>query len=179
MDNSTAANDLTLTLLRTFFDYSIWARARVLDALQGLDEGELRAPQGEKSGVYGSIFDTLVHLAASEWLWVQRCMGQSPMRSPKGEDFADLHALVDWWNGVHADAVNYLANIGESDLNTEITYLGPDGKRRTRRIWHMLLQVPNHQTEHRAQIATMLGQMGIQVPQTDLVVYLSEAAQTV
>ena len=28
--------------------------------------------------------------------------------------------------------------------------------------------------EHRAQIGTMLGQMGLNVPPTDLVVYLSE-----
>jgi uncharacterized damage-inducible protein DinB len=37
----------------------------------------------------------------------------------------------------------------------------------------MLLQVPNHQTEHRSQVAAMLSNLGVEVPQTDLVVYLS------
>ncbi len=59
----------------------------------------------------------------------------------------------------------------------EITYAAPDGKIRTRKIWHMLAQVTNHQTEHRAQIGTMLGALGVEVPQTDLVVYLSEHAE--
>ena len=54
------------------------------------------------------------------------------------------------------------------------TYVGPDGKRRTRKVWHMLLQVPNHQTDHRSQVATILGSMGLEVPQTDLVAFLSE-----
>jgi len=51
--------------------------------------------------------------------------------------------------------------------------MAPDGVQRTRKIWHMLVQVPNHQTEHRSQIASMLGAMGLDVPPTDLVVYLS------
>ena len=50
----------------------------------------------------------------------------------------------------------------------------PDGKWRTRKVWHMLVQVPNHQTEHRSQVAGMLGAMGLEVPQTDMVVYLSQ-----
>lgn len=164
-------------MLRTFFDYSIWARDKLLGALRSIEEKRLREMPGEGAeGVYGTIYDTLAHMAASEWLWLQRCMGESPMRSPRGEEFADLRSLVDWWNSVHADAVGYLANITENDLNTELAYMGPDGKQRTRKIWHMLLQVPNHQTEHRSQIATMLGNMGVQVPQTDMVVYLSELA---
>jgi uncharacterized damage-inducible protein DinB len=69
----------------------------------------------------------------------------------------------------------YLNSITDGQLNIEVTYVGPDGKRRTRKVWHMLLQVPNHQTDHRSQIATMLGSMGLDVPQTDLVVFLSES----
>ncbi len=167
-----------LLMLHTFFDYSIWARDKLLGVIEGIDESRLREMPGEDArGVYGTIYDTLAHLAASEWLWIQRCMGESPMRSPRGEDFANLRVLVGWWNSVHADAVGYLDNINESDLHAELTYVGPDGKRRTRKIWHMLLQVPNHQTEHRSQIATMLGNMGVEVPQTDIVVYLSETAK--
>jgi|GEM_PF-3514704 len=163
---------IALDQIRTMFDYSLWARDKLLDVVRALEETHLKA--GEHKGVYGSIHDTLTHLAVSEWLWVSRCLGDSPMNLPKGEDFADLAALVEWWDGVHAKAIEYLSTLEEVQLNQEITYTAPDGKTRTRKIWHMLLQVTNHQTEHRAQIATMLGQMGVEVPQTDLVVYLSE-----
>ncbi len=167
-----ADRSIALDQIRAMFDYSLWARDKLLDAVRTLEETHLKA--GERKGVYGSIHDTLAHLAVSEWLWTRRCLGDSPMALPRGEDFSDLAALVEWWDGVHAEAVRYLAELDEAELSQPITYTAPDGKTRTRKVWHMLLQVTNHQTEHRAQIATMLGQMGIEVPQTDLVVYLSE-----
>ncbi|HEX9988443.1 MAG TPA: DinB family protein [Chloroflexia bacterium] len=162
----------SLDMLRTLFDYSIWARDKMLAAIENLEDSQLK--DADKRGVYGSIHDTLAHLAVSEWLWVQRCMGESPLKLPKGEDFADLGALVEWWDGNHTQAMQYLNSILEEDLSQELTYMAPDGKERTRKVWHMLLQVPNHQTEHRAQIGTMLGQLGVEVTATDLVVYLSE-----
>jgi uncharacterized damage-inducible protein DinB len=163
---------LALEQLRTMFDYSIWARDRLLGVMKDLDEEKLK--QAPESGAYGSIHDTLAHMASSEWMWVQRCKGDSPLKTPRGEDFVSLHALIEWWNEIHSDAVNFLQGLTGDDLAKEVTYIGPDNKQRTRKVWHMLLQVVNHQTEHRAQIGTMLGQMGVAVPQTDLVVYLSE-----
>lgn len=168
--------DTALAMLRTLFDYSVWARDKLLEAMEPLEESRLREVPGDGKGVYGNIFDTLAHMAASEWLWVQRCLGESPMRSPRGEDFNSLRNLLDWWNTAHAESVQLLAQLTATDLEAELTYVGPDGKRRTRKIWHMLLQVPNHQTEHRTQVASMLAILGLEVPQTDLVVYLSEQA---
>ncbi len=156
----------------TMFNYSIWARDRVLSGIETLDDAQLR--EVPESGAYGSIHDTLAHMAVSEWVWVQRCSGQSPTKLPRGEDFANLRVLIDWWNEIHAEAMRYLSALTSRDVQQEVTYTGPDGKTRTRKVWHMLMQVVNHQTEHRSQLASMLGSKGIDVPQTDLVVYLSE-----
>jgi uncharacterized damage-inducible protein DinB len=169
-----ARRPLPLDILCTLYDHAAWARDRLLPLVRSLEQEQLSA--SEQKGVYGSIHDTFAHMAASERMWLQRCQGESPMRVPKGEDFKDLNAIVDWWNEVHAQVDMYLSSISEEQLNIEVTYVGPDGKRRTRKVWHMLLQVPSHQTDHRSQIATMLGSMGLDVPQTDLVVYLSERA---
>lgn len=174
MESKPQNTSLSLNILQTLFDYSMWARDRLLPLIQGLEAGQLKeVPPELQKGIYGSLHDTLAHMAQSEWLWIQRCLGESPLRLPKGEDFKDLHAIVDWWNTVHSDSTQYFSAITDADLDTELTYLAPDGKRRTRKVWHMLLQVPNHQTEHRSQIATILGNLGLQVPPTDLVVYLS------
>jgi RNA polymerase primary sigma factor len=168
-----ASSNVAIEQIRTLFDYTIWARDRLLGAIEGLDEDALR--KAPESGVYGSIHDTLAHLAVSEWMWVQRCQAQSPDRVPRGEDFTNLRVLVDWWNDAHAGAVNFLATLDDNGLGREVTYTTlPDGKSRTRKVWHMLLHVVNHQTEHRTQIAATLAQMGREVPPTDLVVYLSE-----
>jgi uncharacterized damage-inducible protein DinB len=164
-----------LELLATLIDYCFWARDQLLTVINTLSDEQLR--HADEKGVYGSILHTLAHMAISEWMWVQRCQGKSPTRLPKSEDFGALQELLDWWQVVHEMTVDYLNTLDDPDLDPQVTYTGPDGKTRTRRIWHMLLQVVNHQTEHRAQIGTMLGQMGLEVPQTDLVVYLSEQAR--
>jgi uncharacterized damage-inducible protein DinB len=165
------ADSLPIDIFRTLFDYSIWARDQLLPVVEALGEDERK--KGDKKGVYGSIHDTLAHMAQSEWLWIQRCLGDSPMRLPKGEDFPTLTSLIEWWNEIHAQAMLYIDSISQDDLNSEIAYMAPDGIRRTRKVWHMLLQVPNHQTDHRSQIASMLGAMALEVPPTDMVVYLS------
>ena len=83
----------------------MWARDRHLPLLQELEGERLKEVPAElQTGVYGSIHDTLAHMAQSQWLWIQRCMGESPLRLPKGEDFADLTAIISWWNSVHADS---------------------------------------------------------------------------
>jgi len=160
-----------IAMLRTLFDYSIWARDQLLPLVEALGEEERK--KEDSKGVYGSIHNTLAHMAQSEWLWIERCKGESPMRLPKGEDFPTLTALIDWWNEVHAQSMLYINALTPYYLDRELTYMAPGGVQRTRKIWHMLVQVPNHQTEHRSQIASMLGAMRLDVPPTDLVVYLS------
>lgn len=173
--NSIQQPALSLTILRTLYDYSIWARDRLLVPIQLLDDEQLR--QAGYTGVYGSVFSTLAHMAASEWMWLQRAQGamrQAALPTPTDGDFTDLRVLIVWWNDIHAQSMDYLYRLNEADLNQEVTYMAPDGKARTRKVWHMLLQVTNHQTEHRSQLGTILGSLGLEVPQTDLVVYLSE-----
>ncbi|MEA2572835.1 MAG: hypothetical protein QOH93_133, partial [Chloroflexia bacterium] len=128
---TTSTGDLGLDMLRTLFDYSVWARDKLLEVIEPLEESRLRELPGDSKGVYGTIFDTLAHMAASQWLWVQRVLGESPMRSPRGEDFNSLRSLVEWWNGVHSDSVQLLNDLSPANLESELTYVGPDGKRRT------------------------------------------------
>src|SRR5437762_3971942 len=76
--------NLAVEQIRTLFDFSMWARDQLLGVIEKLDEEALRhAPE---SGAYGSIHDTLAHMAVSEWMWVQRCLGQRTGRLPQGED---------------------------------------------------------------------------------------------
>jgi uncharacterized damage-inducible protein DinB len=165
-----------VTRIHFMFDYSLWARNKLLAAMETLTEERVR--DAEHKGAYGSIHDTLAHMTVSEWLWLKRCKGESPLDLPKGSHYPSIASIVEWWDGVHNEAMEYLGTLQDDQLEQEITYTAPDGKTRTRKIWHMLAQVTNHQTEHRAQIATILGSLGVEVPGTDLVVYLSEQAES-
>ena len=158
-------------MLRTLYEYSAWARDRMLDAARQLDGEQLRTPI---PGVYGSIHETLVHMAASQWMWFERIQGRSPHEVPTGADFADLAQLRAWWDTQHAAYLAYLATLADADLDRMIHYTNTQGQAYTRRVWHALLQVVNHQTEHRSQVAAMLTQHGVEAPATDLVVFLRQ-----
>jgi uncharacterized damage-inducible protein DinB len=164
--------DSGLMRVLLMFDYSKWARDKILGAMESLTDEQAR--DAEHKGVYGSIHDTLAHMAVSEWLWLRRCQGESPLNLPQGSDYPHIPAIIEWWDGVHEEGLQYLRGLHDYKLEEKITYTAPDGKTRTREVWQMLTQVTNHQTEHRAQIGTMLGALGVEVPATDLVVYLSE-----
>jgi uncharacterized damage-inducible protein DinB len=162
----------TVQMLTTLYEYSAWARNRLLDAAAALTPEQQRAPA---PGVYGSIHDTLTHMAASQWMWLERIQGRSPRQPPRGADFADLIALRAWWDEQQAASLAYLAGLSEAGLDRPIQYTTLDGQLYTRQVWHALFQVVNHQTEHRSQIATLLTHHGVEAPPTDLVVYLRPA----
>jgi uncharacterized damage-inducible protein DinB len=158
-------------LLTTLYEYSAWARTRLLDAASTLTPEQQRAAA---PGVYGSIHDTLVHMAASQWMWLERIQGRSSP-PPRGADFADLAELRTWWDAQQAASLAYLAGLTDADLDRPIQYTTLDGQLYRRQVWHALLQVVNHQTEHRSQVATLLTHYGVAAPPTDLVVYLRPA----
>ncbi len=155
--------------LITLYEYFTWARNQLLDAAAGLTPAQLRQ---EEPGVYGSILDTLAHMAGSEWMWLERIEGRSPTHERGGLEFVDLAALRAWWDAAHERSMAYLHGLDAAALQREIHYRNTQGKEFTRRVWHVLLHVPNHQTEHRAQVAALLSRYGVQPPPTDLVVFL-------
>jgi uncharacterized damage-inducible protein DinB len=158
-------------MLRTLYEYSAWARDRMLEAAAQLGPEALQTPI---PGVYGSIHETLVHMATSQWMWFERIQGRSPHTVPTGADFADLDHLRAWWDEQHRAGLAYLATLADADLDRVIHYTSAQGQAYTRRVWHALLQVVNHQTEHRSQVAAMLTQQGVAAPATDLVVFLRQ-----
>jgi len=157
-------------MVMTLFNYFTWARNELLDAAAGLTAKQLR--QADAPGGYGSIHDTLTHMAVSEWMWLERIAGRSPTEMPSGANFADLTALRAYWDEVHSHTITYLDSLTSAELGREMHYRNTQGREFRRRVWHVLFHVVNHQTEHRAQIAALLTRAGLAPPATDLVVYL-------
>src|SRR5205085_494564 len=97
----------------TLYDYFTWARNLMIDAAAPLSAEQLNAGV---PGVYGSIHDTLAHMAASEWLWQERIDGRSPLTMPAGSEFADLAAIRVWWDTAHTRSMAYLADLTPAEL---------------------------------------------------------------
>jgi uncharacterized damage-inducible protein DinB len=64
-----------LPVIREMMDHNYWARDRQLQACATLSQEQLLHAAG---GSFGSLRDTLAHLVAVEWIWLERWRGGRP-----------------------------------------------------------------------------------------------------
>jgi uncharacterized damage-inducible protein DinB len=158
---------ISLKLVNELFDHNYWARDRQLKACDGLTETQFRQALG---GSFPSVRDTLAHLVAVEWLWLERWRGRSPQSLLPPEEFSTLAAVAERWGRVEAQMRDYLASLTEEALERPVTYINSRGEAWTYALWRMMIHLLNHQSYHRGQVATLLRQLGIQPPGVDFLV---------
>lgn len=86
-------NPVTADYYRWLFDYSYWARDRVLAQVSKLDQDGYVAPRALD---YGTVRGTLVHWLARETIWLDRWEGR-PDSSIGETDLPTLEALQERW----------------------------------------------------------------------------------
>lgn len=111
--------------------------------------------------------DTLVHLLAVEWLWLERWRGRSPRVLLASEEFPTLAAVCERWRAVEQEMKQYLAALPEEALEQPLTYMSPRGNTWTYALWRMMVHLLEHQTYHRGQVTTLLRQLGVEPPKVD------------
>ena len=149
------------------FDHNYWARDRQLQACAALAPGEFLRPLGSS---FPSLRDTLAHLVAVEWLWLERWQGRSPRSMPPAEDFPSLAVISGRWSAVERDMRLYLAGLTGQALAQPFTYRNFQGEQWTYPLWRAMLHLLLHQAHHRGQVTTMLRQLGAQPPAVDFLV---------
>lgn len=154
----------SLSVLSELFRYNNWARDRQLQACQLLTEEQFLRPM-ESS--FASIRDTLTHLVAAEWLWLEWWRGRSPRSILSPQQFPTLAVLSGRWRVLESEMSEYLATLGEDALAHPITYVDPEGGTWTHILWRTMLHLLQHQSYHRGQVATLLRQVGIHPPEVD------------
>jgi uncharacterized damage-inducible protein DinB len=155
---------VSLSLVNELFNYNYWARDRQLQACAGLTEEEFLRPLGNS---FPSLRDTLTHLLAVEWLWLERWRGRSPRALLAPEEFPTLTALSQRWQTVEREMRGYVATVSEDALERTVPYINFKGETWTYNLWRMMMHLLNHQSYHRGQVTTLLRQLGIQPPQVD------------
>jgi uncharacterized damage-inducible protein DinB len=148
---------ISLEATRELFDFNYWARARQMEACAALTEEQLLRPMGSS---FPSLRDTLAHLVAVEWLWLERWQGRSPKALPPPEEFPTLAAISVRWATVERNMREYLASLAEEALLLPMTCTGTRGNVWTYPLWRMHMHLLNHQSYHRGQVTTLLRQLG-------------------
>jgi uncharacterized damage-inducible protein DinB len=153
-----------LQILREGIDHNYWARDRQLQVCVPLSAEEFLRPAG---GSFPSVRDTLAHMVAVEWLWLQRWKGVYARTLIPADEFPALQAVIDRWLSVERDFRSYLAGLDEEALARHLSYINFQGETWTYPLWQMIAHVLNHQSYHRGQVATQLRMIGVHPPQVD------------
>jgi uncharacterized damage-inducible protein DinB len=159
--NSTAPQDQlkpTGEPLLDMFRHHLWANLRLLDACAGLSDAQLDA---NTLGAFGSIRDTLTHLAGAEESYLARLTGERPADGIRRGEFPGMAKLRE-----------HLLRSGEGliEVAGRANTVGHSRVAWEDRAWQVpasliLAQAINHATEHRAQIMVILTQQGIEPPE--------------
>lgn len=157
---------------RFLLAYSRWANALLLAAAGRLTPDAFTRPLGSS---YSSVRDTLVHTLWSEWIWLERLHGRSPMEVFDPAQFPTIESLRARWSVVES---GFAALIDEraTDLARLVTYTNRKGEQWTYPVDQILHHVVNHGTYHRGQVVTLLRQLGHIPPTTDLLVFVDLGA---
>ena len=159
-------------------EYNRWMNLRVYEAAAELSEEQVFEDRG---AFFGSLFDTLNHIAVADLIWLHRfaqhqelleinaLMTNLPSPTSLTERVAhslpELGALRARLDQV---IVELAGRVTESQLAETLHYGNTSGKKQAKKFSLLLLHFFNHQTHHRGQASTLLFQAGVDVGVTDL-----------
>lgn len=165
---------MDLTDINQLFNYTEWANGLAMDAAAKLPEDGLHR---DVCCSHQSIFGTLLHMAAAEWIWLERWNGRSPARDEAWsqwtrESCPDLSTLKDRWMGLVSQRWKYVSELDEAAIARELHFKLLNGDASSMRLVDQMQHVANHATMHRGQVVGMIRQLGVDPPSTDLIFYL-------
>jgi len=172
--------------IKLMYEYNYWANRRILTACANVSQEQYIA-----STSFGNLRAALIHILDSEWEWrnafqryfmaIDTVKADLPAQAHKWEhqqlteaDLATLDALKERWQTEERAMRLYLDSTSEQYLNGLVRYLIPGGILRERVLWHCLVHVVNHGTQHRSEAAALLTNYGHSPGDMDYTVFLNE-----
>jgi uncharacterized damage-inducible protein DinB len=148
--------------LPDFFRYNLWANLRLLDACAHQSDTQLDAPA--TTGTFGSVRETLMHLFTAEEGYARHYNFTGPAPTPRLADVSTFPGFDELRRRAQRSGEELIAVAERGDLHRILsldagTYEAP--------VLIVLLQAINHGIDHRSQIATLLAQQGIELPDLD------------
>jgi len=159
--------------MRGLYDYNAWANHRSLEAASKLTNEQFTKPMGSS---FGSVRDTLAHICAAEWIWLERFQGRSPASFPDTSEFVDVGRLRAKWAEQETRLLAFVGKLTQGDLDRVLEYKTMNFGVYKNPLWQSMQHVVNHGTYHRGQVTTLLRQLGAQPILTDLMHYYRERA---
>src|SRR5271167_1752461 len=83
--------------MRELLTFNTWADRRLMEAVSALTPEQFTR---DLHSSFPSVRDTLAHIAAVEWVWLERAQGRSPERIPDNQAIRDIGTLRRYWDDV-------------------------------------------------------------------------------
>jgi uncharacterized damage-inducible protein DinB len=162
---------MTPEYFKTLYGYNSWANELILRTAE-----QVSAEQFTARTLYsmGNLRGTLVHILSAEWIWLSRWNGVSPQAMLREEELPTLAALRARWRDEEAKLRAFVAKLTDADLRRVVAYKNTRGEPLAFPLWQLMAHVVNHGTQHRAEAAAMLTDLGHSPGNIDLVIYLAE-----
>ena len=168
--------------IKLLYDYNDWADARILAACARVSPEQYAAPA---SYGRGGLSATMVHILDNLWQPRITLQGyyQEPLADEAAYDATELHedafptlaVLRERWRIEQQEMRAYLDRLTEETLNGAIRYVIP-GAIRERVVWHILMEVIIHATQHRSEAAALLTSYGQSPSDFDFLPFPDERA---
>jgi uncharacterized damage-inducible protein DinB len=138
------------------YQYTAWANRQVWDCVM-----ELPADKYYQDLDYsiGAIHIQMVHTMAVEHWWLT-FLKEGRIDFLEEDDFPDRESIREKWDAVEAYIMDYLESLTDEELQRKVKPPFWDEDEQPVRVWHALLQVANHSTDHRAQTLAGLHTVG-------------------
>ena len=177
-------------LIQRLHQHRAWVNENLLAAASALSDEQLRR---EFQIGQGSIWKSLLHLYAAEFVWLETLSGNDNAVVPgdlrgkipgnqMGEGgIASLDELHDKWMSLQKRWESYLADLSPESLDEPVfRIVASTGQRIATRRSDVLLHVCTHAQYTTAQVVNMLRQVGVEkLPETMLIsLARREASQT-
>jgi uncharacterized damage-inducible protein DinB len=157
--------------IQLLYKYNAWANARILNAAANLTHEQYLA---SAAFPHGGLRGTLTHLLSAEWIWRKRWEGDSPMERLKPEDFPTFELLRTRWQVEEKALASFVDNLNEELLNQTSEFKTIRGEPMKEILWHLMVHVVNHGTQHRGEAAAILTDLHHSPGDIDFIVFLRE-----
>ena len=157
--------------IQLIYEYNYWANKKILAASARVTQEQFAAPA---SFPYGGLHGTLLHVLEAEWSWralFQKIEDASELSSA---EYSALQLIENLWRDEEIAMRAYIATLRDEDMESHLRYITDTGIQRDRILWHCLLHVVNHGTQHRSEAAALLTDYGQSPGDLDFTVFLNE-----
>jgi uncharacterized damage-inducible protein DinB len=164
---------MTLQELKTLHAYNSWANNRLFEALATIPPDQYTK---DMNSSHGGILGTMIHLVGAEKIWLERFQGspQPFLTENPPKSLVELKAI---WEKVGYDTARWLSGMSDKKLAETFTMKTTKGETYTHVYWQAFQHLMNHSTYHRGQVVTMMRQLGLKPPATDLIFFYRETAK--